>query len=228
MKAHLIQTENVALVLAGDGARIDSRTLAGLLDIQHESLIRTIEGNEAAILQFGVFRFQIGKPPKGSAGGRPERFALLTEDQAYFTVTLSRNTARVVEVKARIVRAFSELRRNREAREREYLPFYWLAHDAAHALAECAKANGSETPEHLFHVNIEKLINRAFGIDAGSRDALDAAQRTLLGTAYQLTAKAIADELAASGDHKRAYREAERKLQAFAGLFGATTPRVAA
>ena len=34
--------------------------------------------------------------------------------------------------------------------------------------------------------------------------------------------------LAASGDHKRAYREAERKLKAFAELFGTTAPRVAA
>lgn len=228
MKTHLIQTEGVSLVLAGDGARIDSRVLAGLLDIQHENLLQNLETYREQFERFGVFRFETGKPPKGSAGGRPERFALLTEDQAYFTVTLSRNTARVVEVKARIVRAFSELRRNREAREREYLPFYWLAHDAAHALAECAKAKGSETPEHLFHVNLEKLINRAFGIEAGGRDTLDASQRTLVGTAYQLTAKAIADELAASGDHKRAYREAERKLKAFAELFGATAPRVAA
>lgn len=63
MKTHLIQAEGVSLVLAGDGARIDSRVLAQLLDIQHESLIRTIEGNEAAIQEFGIFRFQIGKIP---------------------------------------------------------------------------------------------------------------------------------------------------------------------
>ena len=228
MKTQLIQTAGVALVLASDGARIDSRALAQLLEIQHDNMMQTIETHRAAIDGFGVSLFKTEKPLKGSAGGRPVRFALLTEDQAYFTVTLSRNTARVVEVKARIVRAFSELRRNREAREREYLPFYWLAHDAAHALAECAKAKGSETPEHLFHVNLERLINRAFGIDAGGRDALDASQRALVGTAYQLTAKAIAGELAASGDHKRAYREAERKLKAFAELFGAAAPRVAA
>lgn len=227
MKTQLIQTEGVALVLASDGARIDSRALAQLLEIQHDNMMQTIETHRAAIDGFGISLFKTEKIP-GSGRGRPERFALLTEDQAYFTVTLSRNTARVVEVKARLVRAFSELRRNREAREREYLPFYWLAHDAAHALAECAKANGSDTPEHLFHVNIEKLINRAFGIEAGGRDALGASQRALVGTAYQLTARAIADELAASGDHKRAYREAERKLKAFAELFGATTPRVAA
>jgi len=227
MKTQLIQTEGVALVLAGDGARIDSRVLAGLLDIQHENLLQNLETYREQFERFGIFRFQTGKIP-GSGRGRPERFALLTEDQAYFTVTLSRNTARVVEVKARIVRAFSELRRNREAREREYLPFYWLAHDAAHALADCAKAKGSETPEHLFHVNLEKLINRAFGIEAGGRDALGAPQRALFGTAYQLTAKAIADELTASGNHKRAYREAERKLKAFAEMFGATVPRVAA
>lgn len=227
MKTHLIQTEGVSLVLAGDGARIDSRVLAGLLEIQHDNMMQTIETHRAAIDGFGISLFKTEKIP-GSGRGRPERFVLLTEDQAYFTVTLSRNTARVVEVKTRIVRAFSELRRNREAREREYLPFYWLAHDAAHALAECAKAKGSETPEHLFHVNLERLINRAFCIEAGGRDTLDASQRALFGTAYQLTAKAIADELAASGDHKRAYREAERKLKAFAELFGATVPRVAA
>lgn len=63
MKTQLIQTEGVSLVLAGDGARIDSRVLAGLLDIQHENLLQNLETYREQFERFGIFRFQTGKIP---------------------------------------------------------------------------------------------------------------------------------------------------------------------
>ncbi len=77
------------------------------MDIEHASLIRTISTYQAELEELGVFRFQIGKPPKGSRGGRPETYALLNEDQAIFLATLSRNTRQVVDFKLTLTKAFA-------------------------------------------------------------------------------------------------------------------------
>ena len=60
---------------------VDSRLIAEDLGIDHESFMRTLRNYETRIEQrFGVIRFEIGKPPEGSQGGRPEKFAWLTSD----------------------------------------------------------------------------------------------------------------------------------------------------
>jgi phage regulator Rha-like protein len=57
----------------GPELRADSREVAKAFGIQHESLVKLITNHEPQLEQLGVFRFEIGKPPKGSEGGRPER-----------------------------------------------------------------------------------------------------------------------------------------------------------
>ena len=75
--------------------------------VSHESFIKTIRKYETKIEQrFGVIRFEIGKPSEGSLGGRPEKYALLTESQATTIMTFSRNTDQVVECKLNLVTAF--------------------------------------------------------------------------------------------------------------------------
>jgi phage regulator Rha-like protein len=87
---------------------VDSRLVADALGIQHESFMRTIHNYETeASFAFGVFRFEIGKPQSDAEGGRPTSYALLTEDQAIFLMTLSRNTPQVVQAKLNLVKAFS-------------------------------------------------------------------------------------------------------------------------
>lgn len=87
---------------------VDSRLLAERLGIQHESFVRTIENYKTQAEQaFGVFRFETGKPT-GSQGGRPVRYYLLTEDQATFIMSLSRNTTEVVQCKLDLVKSFSK------------------------------------------------------------------------------------------------------------------------
>ena len=55
---------------------------------------------------FGVFRFENGKPIKGSRGGRPEQYVYLTEEQATVLMTYSRNTEQVRRCKRQLVKAF--------------------------------------------------------------------------------------------------------------------------
>lgn len=88
---------------------VDSRLIAEELGIEHESFLKTIETYKTVVEDnFGVFRFQIGKPPQGSKGGRPEKYYLLTEDQSTFLMTLSRNTSQVVGCKLKLVKGFAK------------------------------------------------------------------------------------------------------------------------
>lgn len=98
---------------------VDSRLIAERLGIEHESFLRTLDTYQTQIEQaFGVFRFEIGKP-QGSQGGRPARYGLLTEDQATFVMTLSRNTPEVIQTKIDLVTSFSKAKELLRGRQQE-------------------------------------------------------------------------------------------------------------
>lgn len=97
----------LALVETGGEPRVDSRALAGELGNRHRHVVRLIDRYEAKFAEFGIVRFENAEI---TGRGRPERFALLNEDQSYFLLSLSRNTERVVDLKAKLVSAFSDAR----------------------------------------------------------------------------------------------------------------------
>ncbi|MFL1491224.1 Rha family transcriptional regulator [Pseudomonas antarctica] len=100
----------IPLTRVGEEPRVDGRQLAEQLDNQHKNALALIERYLAKFEELGVVPFQTEKPLAGTAGGRPERFALLNEDQAFFLLSLSRNNDRVVELKASLIMAFREAR----------------------------------------------------------------------------------------------------------------------
>ena len=88
---------------------VDSRLIAQRLGIEHETFIKNIETYQTQAEQaFGIFRFQIGKIV---GRGRPTKYVFLTEDQATFLMTLSRNTPEVVQCKLDLVKAFSKAKK---------------------------------------------------------------------------------------------------------------------
>jgi Phage regulatory protein Rha (Phage_pRha) len=93
---------------------VDSRLIAQELGIEHESFMKTVEKYKTQAQQaFGTIRFQIGSSqmPDGRINPKPQQYCLLTEEQATFYMTLSRNTPEVVELKIKLVKAFSEAKR---------------------------------------------------------------------------------------------------------------------
>lgn len=100
----------IALTQHKSEARVDSRLLASQLGNQHKNTTALIERYLSKFKKLGVVPFQTEKPSAGTAGGRPERYALLNEDQAFFLLALSRNTDRVVELKSSLIMAFREAR----------------------------------------------------------------------------------------------------------------------
>ena len=78
--------------------------------------MKTIEKYKAQTERaFGILRFEIGEI-KGR--GQPEKFAFLNENQSTFYMTLSRNTPQVVRLKAGLVKAFVDAKRQLEDRSR--------------------------------------------------------------------------------------------------------------
>lgn len=208
--------------------RADSRALAAQLGNQHESVIKTLKAYPADFKAFGVLRFEIGKPPAGSKGGRPEDYALLNEDQCYLLLTYSRNTPIVRTLKINLVKAFREARDRASVTDTQYLPFYHAMHDEVAALAQRAKALGSDTPERVFHINANKALNSAMGIASGQRGSLDMGQCLILTTLQAIYRRHLHNALESGADHREAGRKAKDAVLAYMASAGELLLGVAA
>lgn len=100
----------IMLTLIEDEPRVDSRLLAEQLGNQRKNSMSLIERYSEKFEEFGLLAFETEARPVGQHGGGDVRFALLNEDQAFFLLSLSRNTDRVVELKASLIMAFREAR----------------------------------------------------------------------------------------------------------------------
>ena len=187
-------------------ARVDSRLLAANMQKDHANLFELVKTYRAEFEQHGKVRFETG-PSASSRTGQSERFALLNEDQAYFMLTLTRNTKRTVALKSKLVKAFGEARRAAEIGT-EYLPTYRALHDEIHALA-----SGSPN-ERFVHMNLNKLVNKTVCIGAGQRHCLEQAPRAFLIVAQAVAAQAMHGAV----DHHQGYERAKLAMAPLAQL----------
>lgn len=193
---------SLALVIRSQAARIDTRLLAEhLKKKRHQDLFGLVKQYEGQLRALGKVLFETGAST-GSRTGQTERFALLTEDQAYFVLTLSRNTPTVVDLKLRLVQAFGEARRAAQMHGAEYLPTYHALHDQIHALA------GGSPNERFVHMNVNKLVNKVAGIEAGQRARANIPQQSLLIVAQAVAAQAMGR----APDHRAGFQQAKTAL----------------
>ena len=102
---------NLSIETYSDGALVvDSRLIAQELGVNHGDWMRNIvtKYKTQAEQAFGILRFENGEI-KGR--GQPEKFCYLTEEQATFLMTLSRNTPEVVRCKIILVDQFSQAKK---------------------------------------------------------------------------------------------------------------------
>lgn len=166
-----------------------------------------IEKYAASFASFGKVLFQKA-PSIDSLTGQRERFALLNEDQAFFLLTLSRNNARVVALKVKLIQAFSEARRVIDQRHTEYLPTYRQLHAVVHKLA------GDSANEKFVHMNLNKLVNKTAGLEAGQRQKAGLSQQAMLIVALDVATQAMQGVT----DHHDGYQLAKRSLSALAAV----------
>ncbi len=192
----------LALVYGKDEPRIDSRLLAEHLGNKHQNVRELLSNYSDDFRELGILRFETGEI---RGRGQPERFALLNEDQAYLLLAYSRNTPKVRQLKIRLVKAFREARQAQEMHRTDYLPTYAALHDEIQALA-AGSAN-----ERFVHLNINKLVNKAVGIEAGQRSRLGLPHKSMVTAAQFIASQAMRG----AADHKEGYRLAKLALERF-------------
>lgn len=86
---------------------IDSRIMATALGIEHKALLSNIDKHRNNVEEnFGRVSFEM-EAFQSNGGVQQNRVAYLSEDQATFIATLSRNSENVIKFKAGLVKAFS-------------------------------------------------------------------------------------------------------------------------
>jgi phage regulator Rha-like protein len=163
--------------------RIDSRLLAGQLDHRHRTIFASITKYEKELASLSLMRFETeAVKVEGERGYKIQKFALLTEDQCYFVLTLMRNNPNVVALKLKLVKAFRDARKQIANRDMARLQGKQVRRDETDAikeLVEYATANGSKNAQ-FFYPNITIMTNKVIGIDKGQRDTLDTRQLCVL------------------------------------------------
>jgi phage regulator Rha-like protein len=207
---------DLTLIQAKGEARIDSRLLAEQLGNKHKSTAEVIERYTDKLKRFGLLPFQTeAVKTEGGRGAKVRYYYLLNEDQAFFLLALSRNSDRVVELKAGLVMAFREARASTAVNDAHYLPLYHALHDEIKQLAVRAKECGSTTPERVFHMNINKALNAAIGIASGERHSLTIDQRLVLTTLMAVYRRTLHSGLVAGNDHREAAQKAKAATLAY-------------
>ena len=198
---------NLSLTTFKNESRVDSRLLAKHLGNQHRHVIALIKKFAEPFATFGKVFFEKA-PSSVSITGQRERFALLNGDQAFFLLTMSRNSDHVVDLKVKLIKAFSEARRVADQRQTEYKPSYHRLHDAVHQLA------GQSPNEKFVHINFNKLVNKTAGLEAGQRPKAGLSQQAMV-----IVAQAVATQaMQGATDHHDGYQLAKRSLSALAAL----------
>ncbi|AVL70189.1 Uncharacterized phage-encoded protein [Oligella ureolytica] len=191
---------SITLEVKGKEYRVDSRLIADNLGIKHRNVIQNIRKYETKFKGYGILPFQT--EVLGGVG-QPERYALLNENQCFFLLSLSANTERVVDLKFRMVKAFAAARKNIITRETEYLPTYHALHDGV------ARLSTDSSKPHFVHSNINRLINKTAGIEAGTRSNQPLEKTSMLVVAQAVAIKAMAN----ADDHRDGYKRAKQALK---------------
>jgi phage regulator Rha-like protein len=163
--------------------RIDSRLLAGQLDHRHRTIFASITKYEKELASLSLMRFETeAVKVEGERGYKIQKFALLTEDQCYFVLTLMRNNQNVVALKLKLVKAFRDARKQIANRDMARLSGKQVRRDETDAikeLVEYATAQGAKNAQ-FYYPNITIMTNKVIGIDKGQRDTLDTRQLCVL------------------------------------------------
>lgn len=188
--------------------RIDSRLLAKSLGNKHRHVMALLDKYMGKVKTFGHVSFKNADGERKQGGGKAERYALLNENQAYFLLSLSRNTDIVVTLKAKLIRAFGQARRAADLHKTEYLPQYHQLHERLGTLA------AGSSNERQVHMNVNKLLNKFAGIEAGQRASAALPQQEVL-IVGQLVAT---NQAHGATDHHDAYQGIKTTLQALQGV----------
>lgn len=212
-------TNEISVSTFAGELRADSRSFAPKLDVRHRQLIDNIRKYQDKFEALGVVPFRTEKP-SDALGGRPEVYALLNEDQAYFLLTLSRNSDAVVAAKLALVQAFKKARvqiARTEVARIECKKARIEETDSIKELVQYATDQGSKNAK-MYYVSITKMTNQILGIEAGQRDKLPAAVLDKIRLAETMIDVTLRDGMRAGLHYKQIYELAKSRVLAIVPL----------
>jgi len=207
---------SITIQQSGYDLRVDSRVLADKLGVDHKASIQLIDKYADQLKRFGPLPFEMGKGKRLPQGGNAKatRYALLNRSQAELLLTFSRNTPEAIELKIQLIAAFDHARESLESNG-NYIPFYHTAHNQLQTLVD---RSGSSVPASIHHMNLERLINKTLGIQAGARHKQPPEVKMLIGSLMALATRVIRQAIDNGQTHKQAYQVVKERLKAFAVL----------
>lgn len=197
-----------------DGLRVDTRTLAPKLDIRHRNIIQNIRSYETEFSELGRVPFQT-ETLQTPGGTQEVGYALLNEDQAYFLLTLSRNSPLVVKAKLSLVKAFKSARETLEhstLARLEGKKARRIETDSIKKLVEYATQQGSKSASK-YYMSVTKMTYDLLGLEAGQRDNLTKDQAQQLGMAELMVDIAIRNGIAMGLEYKAIYQLAKERVK---------------
>jgi len=209
----------ITLTTINSEPRVSSIDLALHLEIEYKALNNLINNYKTDLEYFGELHFKKDVQSRKTP-------AFLTQDQAIFAITLSRNSKQVVECKKAIVKAFSVLRKKQAAIDTnhakvEYQLMREGGKDTRAILSEkieklniYAEAAGSKNPKR--QTTITLAIYKSFLISklkaSKIRDLLSPIQLSQLQTIELIIAELISTELAKETHYSDIYPLIKKKL----------------
>lgn len=202
-----------------------SKIVAKYAQVQHETIVRLLSNYKEDVEEFGVIRFEIGKPPKGSSGGRPEIIYRLNEEQATLLIAYLQNTVAVRVLKKELVRQFYEMRAlllelnssiwkdtrafGKHIRKQET--------DSIKRFVDYATAQGSQHADR-YYTSLSILADETVGIT--DRNRATTAQLNNLQLVENLIAKEIHEGIENHQPYKQIYQACRKRLENYAAVAG--------
>ena len=205
----------ITIIQSGGELRADSRSFVSKMDIRHRQLMDNIRKYQDKFEELGLLPFQTeAVEEEGARGVKYQQYALLNEDQAYFLLTLSRNSEAVVAAKLALVKAFRQARGHIAKTETARIEGKKARSEETAAIAELvqyATDHGSESAK-MYYVSITKMTNKLLGLESGKRDSLPPHALDALRLAETMIDVAIRDGLRAGLHYKQIYALAKDKV----------------
>jgi phage regulator Rha-like protein len=101
----------LTVIAQGEELVVDSRLIAAQLELQHESVIKTIKKYSANMQALGNLRFEIGTVTNSVGATNQVSFCYLNEKQCNMLIGLSKNTHLVVNALQALVIAFDKAKK---------------------------------------------------------------------------------------------------------------------
>ncbi len=191
--------------------RVDSRVIAQHLGVDHKATIQLIDRYIEQLKRFGQLTFKMCVVNRPQGGGAKTRYMLLNRSQAELLLTLSRNTPQSLELKVQLILAFDQARSSLES-SGNYIPYYHAAHES---LQNVLGNSVSSAPPVVHHMNLEKLINKTFGLTAGTRNKQPPEIKLMVGSAMALATRVYAHAYRSGASHKEAYSSFKQQLETY-------------